>query len=482
MFHSLPRRAAPVVVALLLLAVPFSRGAAQGADALALRAIASSYAGDETNSLVELDYQFDASKLIDRPDVASGERLVHARFRLHLVPQGSGAPLALEWRVNVVREAETPQIVVGVKAFDAAPGLYHSTLELIDEGAGGGASSPPVATFAFTTTVIRFNRAKPTLSDLEIAEEIRQDPEDSGPYAKYGFVVVPSVMGIFTAAQPQINTYVELYNAARAQSRQLLVLFRLNRVRDKETVGTVAERSQIVDRPDSGTLIITNAFGLDSMTPGDYRVVAILYDGIPPNAVDSSLVGRGVYIAGEGGEEMSQPDLSTVAVDPLFAGKKEMELNDEWSMVIYIATPLEKKLWEGLSGVDAKGRFLSRFWQVRDDSPETSANEVREDYMKRVDEARKRYASPNVKRGWESDRGRVLLQYGRPLEMDRHPQDFNIRPYEIWTYNRFQFVFLDRTQHGDYMLVHSDAPNERSHTDWLRDLGRLNKEWEESSP
>lgn len=472
-------RSCAVLVGVLSWALLLHSAQAQGPEAISLRAITNGYANDDTTSLVEVGYQFDAAKLTVRPDVSSGERLVHARFRLHMVPDGSGAPAAIEWRVNAVREENPVQMVVGVKSLEMRPGHYRATLEAFDESASG---STPVATFLFPVDVARFGTAKPTLSDLEIAEEVRTEAEgESGPYSKYGLMVVPNVMRLFTKEQSEVGLYIELYNAARARSPQLLVRFRLNRMRNGTMLGTVAERSQIVDRPDSGMMIVTESFPLDSIKGGEYTVVALLFDGVPPNAVDSSLVGRGIYIAGD--EDASQvTDIATVPIDPHYAGRKEAEMNEEWSMIHYIATPLEVKLWSGLNGVDAKGRFLSRFWAVRDDTPETPTNENRDDYMKRVDEARKKYASPNVKRGWESDRGRVLLQYGRPLETDRHPQDFNIRPYEIWTYNQYQFVFLDRSQHGDYQLVHSTAPNEYSHTEWLRDFGRLNKEWEESSP
>lgn len=475
--HTLLRRVLPA--ALLSFVLGFAGARAQGPDPITLAATTHTYANDDTTSLVEFDYQFDAAKLVARPDVKSGERLVRVHFRLHLVPDGVGAPAAIEWRVTAVREELTSQMIVGVKSLEVRPGHYAATLEAIDENAGG---ATPVATLpALPLDVTKFSTAKPTLSDIEIAEDIHNDEGEPGPYSKSGLVVIPRVTRMFTTEDFEMRVYLELYNAARARSPQLLLRLRLNRMVNGQVRGIISERSQIIDRPDSGIVIITEAFPLDSLKGGDYAAVAILYDGVPPNAVDSSLVGRGLYVVGKD-DPSAVPDISTIAIDPMYAGKKESELDEEWTMISYIASPLETRLWQGLTGADAKARFLSRFWGGRDESPETPENEFRTSYMKRVDEARRKYASPTVRKGWESDRGRVLLQYGAPLSIDRHPQDFNIRPYEVWSYNQYEFVFLDRSQHGDYRLVHSTAPNEVSHTEWLKDFGRLNKEWEESGP
>ena len=49
--------------------------------------------------------------------------------------------------------------------------------------------------------------------------------------------------------------------------------------------------------------------------------------------------------------------------------------------------------------------------------------------------------------GWKTDRGRVLILYGEPNEIERFPNQMDKKPYEIWHYDDVEggviFVFAD---------------------------------------
>ena len=83
---------------------------------------------------------------------------------------------------------------------------------------------------------------------------------------------------------------------------------------------------------------------------------------------------------------------------------------------------------------------------------------VREEYLSRVS-----YANTNFRvlgrDGFKTDRGRVMILYGQPDDVDRHPNETEMRPYEVWSYNNIQggviFVFVLRNAAGDYELVHT---------------------------
>jgi hypothetical protein len=57
--------------------------------------------------------------------------------------------------------------------------------------------------------------------------------------------------------------------------------------------------------------------------------------------------------------------------------------------------------------------------------------------------------------GWRSDRGMVYITLGPPNNIDRHPFDYDAKPYEIWEYYDMnqQFIFVDETGFGDYRLT-----------------------------
>ena len=59
--------------------------------------------------------------------------------------------------------------------------------------------------------------------------------------------------------------------------------------------------------------------------------------------------------------------------------------------------------------------------------------------------------------------GMIYIVLGPPDNVDRHPFEYDSKPYEIWYYydiNR-SFYFLDETGFGDYRLLNRNY-------DWFR--------------
>ena len=90
--------------------------------------------------------------------------------------------------------------------------------------------------------------------------------------------------------------------------------------------------------------------------------------------------------------------------------------------------------------------------------------------MKLVNTANQQFRE--MKQGWRTDRGRVLLLYGVPDEIERFPYSAENKPYEIWKYFSIQggviFVFVDKRELGRYELVHSTARGELNDPEWER--------------
>jgi len=121
--------------------------------------------------------------------------------------------------------------------------------------------------------------------------------------------------------------------------------------------------------------------------------------------------------------------------------------------------------------LEGKRKYIKDFWAERDPSPNTPANEFKQDYLNRVALSNSDYKG-TFREGWRTDRGRVLLVYGRPDEVERFPFSNENKAYEIWHYFAIQggviFVFADRREMGDLELVHSTARGELYDTEWTR--------------
>ena len=97
--------------------------------------------------------------------------------------------------------------------------------------------------------------------------------------------------------------------------------------------------------------------------------------------------------------------------------------------------------------------FFKRFWKDRDPNPATKRNELKDEYFNRVNYANQHFKALGEK-GWKSDRGRILIKFGYPDDIERHPFEIDSKPYEIWRYYSLRkvFYFIDVTGFGDYRL------------------------------
>jgi GWxTD domain-containing protein len=103
--------------------------------------------------------------------------------------------------------------------------------------------------------------------------------------------------------------------------------------------------------------------------------------------------------------------------------------------------------------LEEKKAFFERFWARRDPNPNTDANELMEEYFSRVNYANREFSGFSDD-GWLSDRGRILIKFGMPDDIERYPYEIDTYPYQIWRYYglRKVFLFQDRTGFGDYRL------------------------------
>ena len=123
------------------------------------------------------------------------------------------------------------------------------------------------------------------------------------------------------------------------------------------------------------------------------------------------------------------------------------------AQTVYIAKPTELSFMEdGKTTKEKSKRFLD-FWKEKDPSPNNDENEIFDEYYRRVEFSNENFS--NYTEGWRSDRGMVYTILGAPNNIDRHPFEYDSKPYEVWEYYELnkRFVFLDQTGFGDYRLI-----------------------------
>lgn len=129
------------------------------------------------------------------------------------------------------------------------------------------------------------------------------------------------------------------------------------------------------------------------------------------------------------------------------------DLDKAVEQMVYIAKDSEV---DHIKDAESKEEKLQRYldyWKAKDPTPSTEQNEVFEEYYRRIG-----YANDHFKHymeGWRTDMGMIYVTLGPPSNVERHPFEFDSKPYEVWDYyeiNR-RFVFVDQTGFGDYRLI-----------------------------
>jgi len=296
------------------------------------------------------------------------------------------------------------------------------------------------------------------MSDLELASVIRKG-EKGGPFYKNTLDVVPNVTGIFDESQ-MCYLYGEAYNLLKANdssdyTQRLQVIDAVGReviskerVRKRSAESTVIVESIPASKLKMGTYTVILSF-LDKTGTPEVSSAKKIFVYNPTSGIDSSLVSAA----------------PTAFVDE-YAGLSEEALDLEFDEARYETTSREKDQYEKFVGKEAKGRFLAEFWAHKPLG-------FKEEYFRRVAYTNENFRSL-ARKGYTTDRGRVYITYGQPDDVERHPNEAEARPHELWTYNNIQggvfFVFVQRSQGSDYELIHSTHRNEIRDENWERQI------------
>jgi GWxTD domain-containing protein len=134
---------------------------------------------------------------------------------------------------------------------------------------------------------------------------------------------------------------------------------------------------------------------------------------------------------------------------------------DFLSKVRYIITGEERKTFLELPDAD-KPKFIEDFWKRRNPDPDSQVNEFKVEYFNRVQKATELFHGEGMP-GWLTDRGRIYILFGPPLDRITNPASLSGRERctEVWYYGQFPVVFVDENCTGNYVLVTYDLTSLR---------------------
>jgi GWxTD domain-containing protein len=154
-------------------------------------------------------------------------------------------------------------------------------------------------------------------------------------------------------------------------------------------------------------------------------------------------------------------------------GYSEAQLDTFLHAMGYIASKTEREFIDALRSYKKKKAFFYRFWKKRQKHPSDRGSQQWYNYLKGIRYANQQYTS-NFQAGWKTDRGRVLLTYGPPSNMERF---YDPDVFQIWVYDQLRgqsgvyFVFSNSERaSNEYLLVHSTLNGETYDPQWQRTI------------
>jgi GWxTD domain-containing protein len=114
--------------------------------------------------------------------------------------------------------------------------------------------------------------------------------------------------------------------------------------------------------------------------------------------------------------------------------------------------------------------FIYNFWEKRD---KTAPEKAWKAYAEKIKEVNRLFKGSGLN-GFETDRGKVYIQYGKPNDRIIVNNETNALPYEIWQYYNTEkqgtegvFLFYKPGKSlGDYQLLHSTLMGEKRNNNW----------------
>lgn len=349
--------------------------------------------------------------------------------------------------------------------FSLQPGDYTFSIELFD------INSQQESIKSESVIIIEDLSQSVSFSDIQIGEYIAPSKEQT-MFSKSGYEVYPRLSTYYPSELNTLPIYLELYNTTLIQDSTFGVK---QSIINSKTGDEVAKFTSF-EKYQSATIIpILKSIDISELYSGKY---ILRFDIIDKNL--NTITSQDYEFERTNVQNIDLMN-DKIIQDPAFqASITDDSLGFYLESLIPISGPAETKNIIRLSKEkDAKKtrEYIQKYWMV------TAPNNMYEAWIKyktQVILVEKEYSN-NFQEGFETDRGRVYLQYGPPSAITKSEFKPSEYPYEIWRYTnigtfsnkRFVFYNPDLVNNA-YRLLHSDMLGELKNPAWPQAINSRN--------
>jgi len=405
------------------------------------------YQFSKEKTLVEISYSLNLFQLV--PKHASIDSNAVLNIDLCLTTAGEEYLAEVHERKVIsfsnLRQKQTGYTFIDLKRFELAPQSVTVRLAIKDSSSGlAGRVVYPLAVKKFTDEF--------SLSDLFFISHVQKATRKS-VFEKHSVFLIPDPSRIFYAKgkNPKAFVYYEInnfwYNANSPSYYSFSYV--VHDLTGKEIISS--PQKAVLKKSSYGARV--EMIPLTGFSTGVYQLTLNVMD---LKSTKSQTVSRYFQVYAEDEN------------DKLLLPMSPQDVKKYFDQIKYVATDTEKKIFKKLT---PKGKqvFLLNFWKSRDPTPGTPENEFMEEHFRRLV-----YCKTHFQGEIDSDMGRIYIQYGPPVDIQRKFSSIEYsKPVIIWTYaidGRSEFVFVDRSGDGRYVLVHSTYRDEYKNPNWMNDI------------
>jgi GWxTD domain-containing protein len=357
------------------------------------------------------------------------------------------------------------QMFYGEKDIAFESGQYKVKVKVRDNK-----DSSSKAEIEFPYLVKKFDNSKVNLSEIELASIIENKDDAlrkwNKMFEKPGYYVIPNPSFIFYDTPGNLLFYCELYNAKKFAPGGVNIYYKI-----LNSAGAEKLRFPIKKASSTDGILLTGEIPIDQLSTGSYffNITAVYSNDKGSDSVTVSH--KFIYYNRFKKAEQTASFVENLTYEKSeFATFSPKRLEDEFEEASIIATESERKSMHNLNTDDAKKRFLFKFWAQRDPDTTTIMNETRAEFLSNIEYANINFKYGKVKDGWKTDRGKILLKYGKPNEVNYKNMVETSNAYDEWVYDSLfggcKFYFVDDGGFGNYKYVHSTAPGELYNPSW----------------
>ncbi|MBI9067716.1 MAG: GWxTD domain-containing protein [Salinivirgaceae bacterium] len=292
-------------------------------------------------------------------------------------------------------------------------------------------------------------------------------------FVKNGYECIPYVSDFFPENVDYLKFYLELYNTAKELGplEDFLISFHIE---NYNTSKPIKEFSSFQKQQAYNVNVVFKELNISKLPTGNYYLVIEIRNRKNELVLSTSKFFQRM----KSGIEQKKIDLTEIVVQNTFAS---FFVNRD-TLAIYLSAlrPMsdisENRFIDNqleIADIKLMQQFFYSFWEKRN---QTNPEYAWLEYKQNLNNVEEKYGT-RIRTGYQTDRGRVYLQYGQPNSVISERNESNAYPYEIWHYYKIadqtdkKFIFYNKSLTGkDYELLHSNMIGELSNPQWEIDL------------